>query len=239
MTGTATPLFVVCRLCLYDVRMRDAAKILLLEAEAIRPILASLEADEFDIETVCTGWSVRDVLGHCGAALTMAIGDCLHGFSPSENEADVTVRRGWTIERVLSELFAGYAGAAVKIDEAGGPLDGLGLGEWLHGGDVRDAVGADDAYTSAGADLAFGLMLNRSGANYRPHGLTSQRAIEHKPPLDVVVDSVAGRFGPGGPAVGSLTTDLETFIRLCGGRRPDPNGFNLTGAEPSDLVLFR
>lgn len=218
--------------------MRDAARILLIEAEAIRPILGSLEPEQYHIETVCTGWSVRDVLGHCGAALSMAVTKSLHGFSPAENEIDVAERRGWPIEDVLDELFRGYAAAAIEIEAAGGGLDGLGLGEWLHGGDVRDAVGAPHAYVSEGVDLAFDLMLERSTATHRPQGETSQNAIADKPVLDVRVDGVARRFGGSGDAVGSLTTDMETFIRLTGGRRPNPDRFALDGAEPSDLVLF-
>jgi uncharacterized protein (TIGR03083 family) len=219
--------------------MRDAATILLVESEAIRPILASLESEAFGYETVCTGWSVRDVLGHCGAALSMAVSNSLHGFSPSENEVDVEERRNWPIERVLDELFDGYAAAVLEIDKAGGGLDGVGLGEWMHGGDVRDAVGAPAPYTSEGADLAFGLLLDRSAANYRPQGSTSQAAIADKPALNVTVDGMERRFGGGGDIVGSLTTDLETFVRLCGGRRPDTTRFELTGADPADLVLFR
>ncbi len=218
--------------------MRDAAAILLVESEAIRPILASLEPEAFGYETVCTGWSVRDVLGHCGAALSMAVANSLHGFSPSENEVDVEERRSWPIERVLDELFDGYAAAVLEIDKARGGLDGVGLGEWMHGGDVRDAVGAPDPYTSEGADLAFGLLLDRSAANHRPQGATSQAAIANKPVLNVAVDGLERRFGGDGDIVGSLTTDLETFIRLCGGRRPDPTRFDLTGTDPADLVLF-
>ena len=218
--------------------MRDAATILLVESKAIRPVLASLDPDAFDIETVCTGWSVRDVLGHCGAALSMATTKSLHGFSPAENEADVVERRRWPIARVLDELFRGYSAAATEIDMASGTLDGLGLGEWLHGGDVRDAVGASNAYTSEGSDLAFELMLDRSAGNYQPQGETSRRTVAGKPAIDVVVDGASRRFGGDGDAVGSLTADLETFIRLCGGRRPDPTRFELTGAEPEELALF-
>jgi hypothetical protein len=203
--------------------MRPAASILLLEADAIRPILTSLEPETFDNETVLPGWSVRK---------------SLHGFSPTENDVDIVERRGWPIERVLEELFTGYEAAAGEIDRAGGSLDGLGLGEWLHGGDIRDAIDAPNSYTSEGAALAFDLMLDRSAANYRPQGKTSQEAIADKPTLDIVVDGTSRRFGAEGVTVGSLITDLETFMRLTGGRRPDPNRFELKGAHPSDLVLF-
>jgi uncharacterized protein (TIGR03083 family) len=203
--------------------MRQAAQLLLVEATAIRPILERLEPSQFDLPTVCTGWSVRDVLGHCAAALTMTANDDLHEFTAEENEADVAERRSWPVEDVLGELFRGYDIAAAAIDAAGGPLDGIGLGEWIHGGDVREAVGAPHPYTSEGVELAFDVMLERS---------VRRQAI------DVFVDDRVGRFGAPGHAVGVLRTDLETFMRLCSGRRPDHGRFELTGVEPSALVLF-
>lgn len=218
--------------------MRPAAQMLLAEASAIRPVLDALEPDRFDAPTVCTGWSVRDVLGHCGAALTRVITDDLHEFSAADNEADVRQRRPWTIGKVLEELFLGYEAAAAEIDMAGGRLDGVGLGEWLHGGDVRDAVDAPHPYTSEGADLAFELLLERSAGRQVPVGQTSRRVVAGKPALDVLVDGASGRFGSAGKPVGTLTTDLETFVRLCGGRRPNPERYDLTGAGASDLVLF-
>jgi uncharacterized protein (TIGR03083 family) len=218
--------------------MRTAAQLLLIEASAIRPVLDSLEPAQFDEPTVCTGWSVRDVLGHCAAALTMVVADELHEFSAADNEADVAQRRTWSIDEVLEELFAGYDAAAVEIDLAEGSLDGVGLGEWIHGGDVREAVGAPHPYTSEGADLAFDLLLERSAGLHLPHGQTSRGAVAGKPVLDIVIEGTPGRFGGEGQAVGTLTTDLETFVRLCGDRRPDPERYTLTGVATSDLALF-
>lgn len=211
---------------------------LLIEASAIRPVLDALNPDQFDAPTVCTGWSVRDVLGHCGAALTRVVTDDLHEFSSADNEADVMQRRSWPISQVLEELFVGYEAAAAEIDRSGGPLDGVGLGEWLHGGDVRGAIDAPHPYTSEGADLAFNLLLERSAVRHVPLGQTSRRVVAGRPALDVLVDGTSRRFGGVGKPVGKLTTDLETFVRLCGGRRPDPERYDLTGAGASDLVLY-
>lgn len=218
--------------------MRPAAHLLLIEAGAIRPILEALDPAGFDAPTVCTGWSVRDVLGHCGAALTRVIADDVHGFSPQDNEADVAHRRLWPIDRVLQELFAGYESAASEIDTAGGRLDGIGLGEWVHGGDVRAAIAAPNPYTSEGVDLAFDLLVERSAGRHTPVGQTSQTVVTHTPVLDFVVDGRTGRFGGDGDPTGQLTTDLETFIRLCSGRRPDAQRYDLTGAAPEDVALF-
>ena len=207
--------------------MRPAALLLLIEADALRPIIEGLSEEQFDAPTVCTGWSVRDVLGHCGAALTRVVADDLHSFSPAENEIDVERRRGWPIADVLDELFRGYEAAAVEIDMAGGRLDATGLGEWMHGGDVRDAVGAANPYASEGSELAFELLLERSAGGSDP-----------TPRLEVTAGALSGRFGGEGAADGTLATDLETFVRLSGGRRPDPDRYRLRGADPGDLVLF-
>ncbi|MFV1999983.1 MAG: maleylpyruvate isomerase family mycothiol-dependent enzyme [Acidimicrobiia bacterium] len=207
-------------------RMRPAAQLLLIEADAIRPLLESLGPSQFDEPTVCTGWSVRDVIAHCGAALSMTAADEHRGYSPSENEVDVEFRRALPLSDVLDELFAGYASAATQIDLAGGRLDGIGLGEWIHGGDVREAVAAPRPYTSEGIELAFDLLFERS------------RIIQGTPCLNTLVDGRSRRFGDTGESVGVLTTDLETFVRLCGGRRPDPDRYQLSGASASDLALF-
>ena len=51
--------------------------------------------------------------------------------------------------------------AATAIDAAGGLLDGVGIGEWMHGGDVREALGAPQAYSSEGSELALELLIER------------------------------------------------------------------------------
>ncbi len=203
---------------------RAAARLLIVEAHALRPVLDAVPPAAMDLPTVCDGWSVRDVLAHCGAALTMAASGAVHGFSPEDNERDVAARRTWPLPDVLDELFRGYRDAAVAIDAAGGALDGIGLGEWMHGGDVREALRAPAAYTSEGSELAVELLVERS------ERLGS-------PGVAAVVDGVGLRFGRG-DVVGTLHADRETFIRLCGGRRPDPARYRLDGVRPADLVLF-
>ena len=210
---------------LVDASTRSAARLLLIEAEAIRPILDATPPAHFDRPTVCEGWSVRDVLAHCASALTRTAGDDLHGFTPAENERDVDERRGRTLEIVIAELFSGYEGAAAAIDAAGGALDGIGLGEWIHGGDVREALAVGTPYVSGGVSIAVELAVERSRAQGRPR-------------LDLLVDGTPLAFGSGDEVVGSVDTDLETFVRLCGGRRPDPGRFRATNCGAADFVLF-
>ncbi len=196
--------------------MRPAARILLLEAEALRPILEAAPPDAFDRPTVCDGWSVRDVLAHCGAALTRTATGDLHRFKPEDNQADVDARKTWALADVIAELLAGYHDAAAAIDAAGGSLDAIGLGEWVHGGDVREALDVPGAYASSGLELALGSLAERSDRDGRRL-----------------------RFGPAGEPAGGLRADAETFVRLTAGRRPDPERYDLTGADPADLALFR
>lgn len=206
--------------------MRPGAELLLIEAEALAAVLAETPPAAFDNPTVCTGWSVRDVLAHCGAALTAAATGDLHRFSPEDNQRDVDERRTWPLDDVLAELLTGYRDAATAIDAADGRLDGIAIGEWIHGGDVREAVGAPRPYASAGVELALGLLIERS-----------RRAAATTMTVDLG-DQVL-TFGPtDSEPTARLDTDVETFVRLCGDRRPDPARYRLTGAAPADVVLF-
>ena len=204
--------------------VRPAARLLDIESRLLPPILAAAPADAFDLPSVCTGWSVRDVLAHCGAALTRIVDDDLHRFTPEDNEGDVAARRSWPVADVIAELVRGYEQAAAAIHVAGGRLDAFGIGEWMHGGDVREPLGEPDPYTSEGVDLALELLSDRS------------RAMD-KAAIDVHVDGRSLAFGVGQPS-GRVDTDTETFIRMCGGRRPDPVRYQLDGVTASALVLF-
>ena len=204
--------------------MRSAARLLLIERDAIRPVLAAADPEVFDLPTVCDGWSVRDVLAHCAAALSRTTSGDLHRFTPADNQADVDARSGWPLEEVLAELYEGYETAATIIDRAEGRLDGIGLGEWIHGGDAREPLGAADPYTSAGIELALGLI--------------SERSIERRAAsVNVELDGERLAFGVG-ERTGSVTTDVETFVRLVSGRNPDPGRFTTDGVSVEALLLF-
>ena len=194
------------------------------EAALLPPILHVTPEEAFDRPTVLPGWTVRDVIAHCGAALGQLVGGQIGGFTPEENQLDVDERRAWPLSRVVDELVANYEPAARRIHDLDGAADGLGLGEWVHGGDIRDPLGVTDAYASDGAELALGLIVERA----RDRGLVS-----------TVVDLGDQRLGLGmGPPVGRLSCDVATFIRLVAGRDPDPARYSIAGVEPADLLLF-
>lgn len=204
--------------------MRPAAELLLLEAQALPELLARQAPAALDRPTVLPGWRIRDVIAHCGAALNrLVVGDELV-FTPDANQADVDERASWPIDDVTAELFETYPRAATAIDAAGGAFDGLGLGEWIHGGDIREPLGEPDAYASAGIDLAVPLLVARSVA---------QEAAA----VRVHVGDRDYDFGAGEPA-GELHTDAASFVRLCAGRAPDRRRFGLTGVREPALVLF-
>jgi uncharacterized protein (TIGR03083 family) len=204
------------------VRLR-AARLLLIERATLVPLLAGLPDDAYERPTVLPGWTVRDVVSHCAAALTMTATGTEHGWTAEDNAHDIEVRRPWPIATLLAELADGYEAVADQVPTAHGRLDGVALGEWLHGGDLRDALDRPDAYASAGVDDALVLFAERGRSTVPPtHVWLPDRefAVGEEPP------------------VAELVTDVPTFVRLCGGREPDPARFRLTGAEPARYVMF-
>jgi uncharacterized protein (TIGR03083 family) len=201
----------------------------LLQAEhgALLPILRRTPEPDFGRPTACPAWSVRDVLAHCAAALTRVATDQLHAFTPELNDIDVAQRRDWPLPELLAELERGYLEAGPVIADAGGKLDAIALGEWVHGGDVRAALGEPLAYESEGFDDACALLT----------AWTSRLAV---PLVEVSLRDRALRLGaptPGRPPA-TLVTGRATLIRLCTGRPAEPADYQLSGAAPDELVVF-
>ena len=202
-------------------------RLLRAEHDGLLPILRRTPGPAFDLPTGCPAWSMRDVLAHCAAALTRVATGTLHAFTPELNEADVAERRGWPLPRLLSELAGGYLAAGPVIARAGGPLDVIGLGEWLHGGDVRAALGEPMAYASDGFDDACVLL--------------AEHARRRRIPLVEV--SLPGRslwLGvgvPGRPAA-ALRTGPATLMKIFAGRPAEPGEYRLAGANAGELVVF-
>lgn len=201
------------------------ARLLETEHGALLPELRRISPAAFDLPTVCTRWSVRDVLAHCAAALTRVAGGNLHRFTPEDNEADVEERRSWPLPDVLTELERGYADAAHALAAAHGRFDGVALGEWVHGGDVREPLGLHDPYASRGVDDALVLLAERC----RSQGVPATRV--RLPDREL-------HLGAEHATAAELSTDVETLVRLCTGRRPDPARYELAGARTADYLVF-
>jgi uncharacterized protein (TIGR03083 family) len=202
-------------------------RLLRTEHDTLLPILRRTPEESFRNPTACPGWPVRDVLAHCAAALTRVATGRLHAFTPELNEIDVAQRRDWTVPRLLSELERGYLEAGPVIAEAGGRLDAIALGEWIHDGDVRAALGEPLAYESDGFDDACALLA----------GWTARQKV---PLVEVALPGSTLRLGapvPGRPPA-TLVTDRATLMRLFAGRPTEPAEYELTGAAPEELVVF-
>jgi uncharacterized protein (TIGR03083 family) len=202
-------------------------RLLRAEHDALLPILRAAPGHSFGLPTACPGWAVRDVLAHCAAALTRVVTGRLHAFTPELNEIDVAERREWPLGKVLSELDSGYLGAGPVIGGAGGRLDAIALGEWLHGGDVRAALGEPLAYASAGFGDACALLADRA----------HRQAV---PLLEVSLPEATLRLGvavPGRPPA-TLVAGNATLMKLFAGRPADPADYRLAGAEAAELVIF-
>jgi uncharacterized protein (TIGR03083 family) len=203
------------------------ARLLRAEHDALLPVLRRTPEADFDKPTACALWSVRDVLAHCSSALSRVTTDRLHAFTPELNEIDVAERREWPLANVLSELAAGYLEAGPVIGRAGGRLDGIAIGEWVHGGDVRAALGEPLAYESEGFDDACALLVERIGRREVPF-------------IEITLPDRTLRLGadePGRPQA-TLVTGRSALMRLFAGRPVEPSEYRLTGATPEELVVF-
>lgn len=203
------------------------ARLLQAERDALLPILHRTPDRAFDRPTACPGWSVRDVLAHCAAALSRVAAGNLHAFTPALNELDVAKRREWPLTDILAELSAGYQEAGKAITGAGGKLDVIALGEWLHGGDIRDALGEPLAYASDGFDDACALLCDWTRHEAIP--LVKAHISGSTLTLGVAKQDRA-------PAI--LRTTRPTMMRLFAGRPADASDYQLTGATAAELIVF-
>jgi len=202
-------------------------RLLRAEHDTLLPLLRGTPGPDFDRPTACPDWSVRDVLAHCSAVLNRVITGQLNDFTPELNEVDVAERRGWPLPRLLDEL-AGGCQAAGPVMGAGSPrLDIIALGVWVHGGDVRDALGEPHAYGRDGFGDAAVLLAGFA----RYCKIPRTEVLLPETTLDLGVSL------PGRPAA-SLRTSPDTLIRLIAGRPASAADYELTGAAAAELVVF-
>ncbi|MCX5235160.1 maleylpyruvate isomerase family mycothiol-dependent enzyme [Streptomyces prunicolor] len=218
----------------HDVRDPELpGRLLTAERDALIPLLRSRPDEDFALATLaCPGWTVRDVLAHCSAALTRVVERRFEEgvFSPEANDRDIAERAAWTNAQVVDELERGMTEAGASIARAGGALDAVALGEWVHAGDVRDVLGVPGAYGGAGLGSALTLL-----------GLVT-RQKNHRP-LHADLDDLDDPLRLGDLS-GELTParyigDAPTLVRLYSGRPvPDGSAYELAGATPEELIIF-
>ncbi|MHB9860843.1 maleylpyruvate isomerase family mycothiol-dependent enzyme [Streptomyces sp. YIM S03343] len=207
-------------------------RLLTTERDALVPLLRARPDADFALPVAaCPGWTVRDVLAHCSAALTRVVERRLEEgvFSPESNDRDIAERSGWPHTRIVDELERGMTEAGPVIARAGGPLDGLALGEWVHSGDVREAFGAPGAYAGAGLPDAL-VLLTRVSRDKRGVPLHADLYDVDEP---LRLGEVSGERTPA-----RFLGDAVTLVRLCAGRSPGGAAYELAGAEEGELNLF-
>ncbi|MDX2602997.1 maleylpyruvate isomerase family mycothiol-dependent enzyme [Streptomyces caniscabiei] len=208
------------------------ARLLAGERDALVPLLRGRPEGDFRAATCCPGWSVRDVLAHCSAVLSRVVEGRLEKgvFSPESNDRDIAERHEWPVARIVDELERGMTEAGPVIADAGGVLDGVAFGEWVHAGDVREAWSLPGAYEGPQLGLAVELLTHLT----RAHGTRPLHADLDDTDTPVLLGAPSGDAPPA-----RYIGDAPTLVRLYSGRRP-PAGtsYELAGATEAELILY-
>ncbi|MEW2163457.1 maleylpyruvate isomerase family mycothiol-dependent enzyme [Streptomyces sp. NPDC007084] len=218
----------------HDVRDPELPGLLLrTERDTLIPLLRARPEADFALPTAgCPAWTVREVLAHCAAVLDRVVASRFEPgvFGPEANDRDIAERADWPTARVLDELEHGMTEAGAAIARSDGALDGAALGEWVHAGDVREALGEPGAYEGPGLPHALTLLARVS------------RERDHLPlhaDLDHLDDPLRLGGIPGDRPPARYIGDAATLVRLYAGRPvPDAGGYELVGAEERELNLF-
>jgi uncharacterized protein (TIGR03083 family) len=206
-------------------------KLLAAERDALIPLLRGRPEHDFEVRTCCPGWTVRHVLAHCSAALSRVVESRYEEdvFSPEANDRDIAERSGRSLAEIVDELERGMADAGPVIAKAGGALDGVGLGEWVHAGDVRDAWGEPGAYAGAQVGPALDLLA----------WITRDRG---RPALHADLDDMDEPLLLGAPSgdrpPARYIGDAATLVRLYAGRPLTGTRYELAGVTEAELDLF-
>ncbi|MDG4858479.1 maleylpyruvate isomerase family mycothiol-dependent enzyme [Streptomyces sp. T-3] len=201
------------------------------ERDALIPLLRSRPDADFALSTCCPGWTVRDVLAHCGSALMRVIESRFEegAFSPEGNDRDIAERASWSNQEVVDELERAMGEAGPVIAKSGGLFDAVALGEWIHAGDVREALGEPGAYAGDGLEHALDLLVL---ASQQGNGIPVHADLDGRDePLVLGVAS-----GERTPA--RFIGDATTLVRLCAGRPVIGVRYELAGAKVAELNLF-
>ncbi|MEV3990598.1 maleylpyruvate isomerase family mycothiol-dependent enzyme [Streptomyces sp. NPDC049837] len=216
-----------------DVRDPELPGLLLrTERDTLIPLLRGVSDEAFAVRTCCPGWTVRHVLAHCAAALTRVVEKRFEEgvFSPESNERDIAERAEWSHAEVVDELERGMTEAGAVIAGApDGRQDGIALGEWVHAGDVREALGEPGAYAGPGLAPALDLLASVT----RARGTVPLHADLDDRDEPLRLGAASGERPPArylGPA--------PTLIRLYAARPLTGTRYELAGATEADLVLF-
>ncbi|MEU6575586.1 maleylpyruvate isomerase family mycothiol-dependent enzyme [Streptomyces sp. NPDC046805] len=207
-------------------------RLLAAERDALITLLRSRPDTDFALATAaCPGWTVRDVLAHCSSALIRVLESRFETgvFSPESNDRDIAERADWTNAQVVDELERGMTQAGPVIAEAGGVLDVIALGEWVHAGDVRETFGEPGAY--AGDGLPYALPLLARVTREKGHLPLHADLDDMDEPL--LLGELSGTRAPA-----RFIGDAATLVRLYSGRPLPDASYELAGVEAAELNVF-
>jgi uncharacterized protein (TIGR03083 family) len=198
------------------------------ELVAFEELVGSLRADDLMTPSRCSGWTVADIAGHVIGTVV----DISHGHLEGLGTAEATRRQahergGRTVTELTDELAGAvpalsallgslpeeaWAGPAPNDPEytLGFGVEAIWYDEYLHGDDIRDAVGRSSA---RGAGLRCAV---HHVAGY----------LEHQKwgPATIALDGIERiEIGGGGP---DFTGDPLEFVLAASGRR-DPSVLGL------------
>ncbi|MCN9243326.1 maleylpyruvate isomerase family mycothiol-dependent enzyme [Streptomyces sp. RY43-2] len=207
-------------------------RLLAVERDALIPLLRARPDADFALPTAaCPGWTVRHVLAHCSSALARVVEHRFEKgvFSPEANDRDIAERATWTNARVVDELERGMTEAGAAIARAGGVLDMVALGEWVHAGDVRETFGEPGAYAGDGLPYALELLVHLT----RERGHVPLHADLDDADEPLRLGEVDGRRPPA-----RYIGDTPTLMRLYSGRPLAGARYELAGVAERELCLF-
>lgn len=217
----------------HDVRDPELpGRLLTDERAALVPLLRARKDEDFALPVAaCPGWTVRDVLAHCSAAFTRVLESRFEKgvFSPESNDRDIAERADWSNARIVDEFERGLTEAGPVIARAGGVLDVLALGEWVHAGDLRETFGEPGAYGGDRLPQALALLAY---VTCRDHHLPLHADLDDADePLRL--GDLSGERPPA-----RYIGDGTTLVRLYAGRPVHGASYELAGARAEELNIF-
>ncbi|MEU3950191.1 maleylpyruvate isomerase family mycothiol-dependent enzyme [Streptomyces sp. NPDC029526] len=217
----------------HDVRDPELpGRLLADERDALVPLLRARPDGDFALPVAaCPGWTVRDVLAHCSSAFTRVLENRLEEgvFSPESNDRDIAERADWSNGRIVDEFERGLTEVGPVIARAGGALDGLALGEWVHAGDLRETFAEPGAYGGDRLPRALALLAY---VTCRDHHLPLHADLDDADePLRL--GDISGERPPA-----RYIGDGATLVRLYAGRSVHGASYELAGARAEELNIF-
>jgi uncharacterized protein (TIGR03083 family) len=202
------------------------------ETSAFGALVRSLDDQQLDEPTRCEGWTVRDVAAHVAGTLADITAGRFEGLgTPEVTQRQVDERAGRTAAALADELDEVNLGAQQLLsafdDEAweaeapagvartvGWGVESLWYDAFVHGDDIRAAIGAPSAPSDA----------MRAAVSHITAVLTDQGY----PPSTVELDGMEA-FDVSGGGGRKITGDPLPFI-LAGTGRADPTTIGLDEA---------